>query len=161
VKKTFILCLLAALAQTACADGSVWDRPSPALGAPKAITVYRSPSCGCCEKWMAHMKNQGFKVLDAPTDDMAAVKQKYGIPPALQSCHTAVVDGYVIEGHVPAADVKTLLQAKTPAAGLAAPGMPVDSPGMEMSGKPGDFKVIVFDKQGNADTYKDYSKQLR
>jgi hypothetical protein len=159
MKKTFLLCLLAGLSQTACAEGSVWDKPTPALLAPKEMTVFRSPSCGCCEKWMAHMQKQGFTIKDAPSDDMPAIKQQFGIPQPLQSCHTALVDGYVVEGHVPAADVKKLLKAKTPAAGLTAPGMPVDSPGMEASGAIGNFKVILFDKQGNADTFKDYSKQ--
>jgi len=104
------------------------------------------------------MQKHGFTVKDAPSDDMPAVKQKLGVPQALQSCHTAVVGGFVVEGHVPAADVKKLLKTKPHAAGLAAPGMPVDSPGMEMSGTKGKFQVILFDKQGNADTFNDYSK---
>lgn len=158
MKKTPLLCLLSALAQTACAEGSVWDQPTPALGSPKEITVYRSPTCSCCEKWMAHMQKHGFTVKDLPSEDMPAVKQKLGVPQALQSCHTALVDGYVVEGHVPAGDVKKLLKAKTPAAGLAAPGMPVDSPGMEAGGAKGSFQVIRFDKQGNGKIFNDYSK---
>ena len=117
MRKTLILCWLSALAQTACAGGSAWDAPTPALGAAKELTVYRSPSCGCCEKWMAHMQKPGFTVVDAPSADMPAVKQRLGVPQALQSCHTARVDGYAVEGHVPAADVKKLLKTRPRAAG--------------------------------------------
>lgn len=157
MKNILLPCLLAAFTQAACAEGSVWDRPTPALAHPTEITVYRSLSCGCCEKWMAHMKQHGFTVKDAPTDDMSAVKQTLGVPQALQSCHTARVGGYLIEGHVPAGDVKKLLKTRPKAAGLAAPGMPADSPGMEASGETGDFRVLVFDKQGKADTFNAYS----
>lgn len=157
MKRTLILGLLTALAQTACAESSVWDKPTPALGKPTEMTVYRSPTCGCCEKWIAHMERQGFVIKDVPTEDMDAVKQRQGVPKALQSCHTAVVGGYVVEGHVPAGDVKKLLKTKPQAAGLAAPGMPAGSPGMEMGGGKANFQVILFDQQGNADTFNEYS----
>lgn len=151
------LWLLIALTQTACAENSAWDKPTPALPAPKDMTVYRSPTCGCCEKWIAHMKKQGFIIKDVPSDDMESVKQRLGISAPLQSCHTAVVDGYVVEGHVPAGDVKKLLKTKPPAAGLAAPGMPVGSPGMEIGGTRGNFSILLFDKKGNTDTFNKYS----
>jgi len=157
LKSIPLLCLLAAFTQTACAEGSVWDKPTPALGGPKEMTVYRSPTCGCCEKWIAHMQKQGFTVKDILSEDMDAVKQKLGIPPNLQSCHTAVVDGYVVEGHVPAGDVKKLLKTKPQAAGLAAPGMPAGSPGMEMGGGKANFPVLLFDKKGNAGTFNEYT----
>ncbi len=157
LKKIPILCLLAAFAQTACAESSVWDKPTPALDSPKELTIYRSPTCGCCEKWIAHMKKQGFSVKEILSEEMDTVKQKLGIPQSLQSCHTALVDGYVVEGHVPAGDVKKLLKTKPQAAGLAAPGMPAGSPGMEMDGIKANFPVLLFDKQGNADKFNEYS----
>jgi len=157
LKKTLILCLLSALAQTACAGSSVWDKPTAALSSPKEITVYRSPTCGCCEKWIAHMQKHGFTVKDVLSEEMPSVKEKLGVPAALQSCHTALVDGYVVEGHVPASDVKKILKTKPHAAGLAAPGMPAGSPGMEMDGMKANFPVILFDKQGNADKLNEYS----
>ncbi len=157
LKRTLSLLLLATLSQTACAEGSVWDKPTPALTHPVEMTVYRSPSCGCCGKWEEHMKKHGFTVKEIQSEDMDAVKQKLGVPKALQSCHTAVVEGYVVEGHVPAGDVKKLLQTKPQAAGLAAPGMPAGSPGMEMGGKKANFSVLLFDKQGNTDVFHGYS----
>jgi len=103
------------------------------------------------------MEKQGFIIKDIPSDDMEAVKQRLGISAPLQSCHTALVDGYVVEGHVPAADVKKLLKTKPQAAGLAAPGMPTGSPGMEVGNLKGNFSVILFDKQGNTDTFNEYT----
>ncbi len=103
------------------------------------------------------MKSQGFAINDVRSEDMDSIKQHFGIPKALQSCQTAIVDGYVVEGHVPAGDVKKLLSTKPKAAGLAAPGMPAGSPGMEMSGQEPNFAVLIFDKQGNANTFHDYS----
>jgi len=158
--RRFISLFFALLPAIAAAE-SAWDQPTPALAKPKEITVYRSPTCGCCEKWMAHMSKQGFVIKDMPTDDMAALKAKLGLPEYLASCHTAVVDGELVEGHVPAGDVKKLLtdaKASANAAGLAAPGMPAGSPGMEMGGKKDKFAVIVFDKEGNADKFHEYDK---
>jgi len=111
------------------------------------IDVYKDPSCGCCSKWVDHMKANGFdaRVVDG---DTRAIKAKYGIGPALQSCHTGVVAGLVIEGHVPAADVKRLL-AQKPAGtvGLTIPGMPQSAPGMDVTPfQP--YTVLAFDKQG-------------
>ena len=157
MKTIFVLLPLLALTQTACAESSVWDKPTPALGKPTEMTVYRSPTCGCCKKWIAHMEKQGFIIKDVPSDDMASVKQKLGIAAPLQSCHTAVVDGYVVEGHVPAGDVKKLLKTKPQASGLAAPGMPTGSPGMEVGDLKGNFSIILFDKQGNAEKFNEYS----
>ncbi len=103
------------------------------------------------------MKEHGFTIKEIPSEDMDAVKQRLGVPKALQSCHTAVVNGYVVEGHVPAGDVKKLLQTKPQAAGLAAPGMPAGSPGMEVGGRKGNFSVIVFDKEGKTEVFHKYS----
>ncbi len=105
------------------------------------------------------MKKQGFVINDVTTEDMDSIKQKWGVPKSLQSCHTAIVDGYVVEGHVPAGDVKKLLSTKPKAVGLAAPGMPSGSPGMEMDGTKPNFSVILFDSQGNGTTFHEYSNQ--
>jgi hypothetical protein len=130
--------------------------PAPVPETPVEITVYRSPTCGCCGKWLEHMKKNGFIVKDIKTEEMDKIKQQYGVPKNLQSCHTGVVDGYVIEGHVPAADVRDLLKKRPDAAGLAVPGMTVGTPGMEMGGKKDPFDVVEFDKQGHARTFHEY-----
>ncbi len=102
------------------------------------------------------MKQQGFVIKDIKTDDMDAIKRRAGVPEVLQSCHTAEVDGYIIEGHVPAADVKKALTTRSKLLGLSVPGMPAGTPGMEMGGKKDRFAVIAFDKQGNADKFSEY-----
>lgn len=117
------------------------------------MTVYRSPTCGCCGKWLEHVKQNGFKVKDVIIEDMQSIKEKHGLPDKLASCHTAIVDGYLVEGHVPAADIQKLLNDKTPVAGIAAPGMPMGSPGMEMGGKADPYKVISYDKQGKFEVF--------
>ena len=111
--------------------------------APTEITVYKSPTCGCCSKWVDHLTASGFKVTAHDTSDMAAVRRKLGVPDALTSCHTAVVNGYLIEGHVPAADIQRLLRDKPKVAGLAVPGMVTGSPGME-GARSDPYNVIAF-----------------
>ena len=95
------------------------------------IQVYKTPTCGCCTKWIDHLRAEGFKVEATDLPDLAELKATNGVSPALSSCHTAMVDGYVLEGHVPAEDVKRMLAEKPQIAGLAVPGMPMGSPGME------------------------------
>jgi len=121
--------------------------PERVAAAPATMTVYKSPSCGCCAKWVAHAKAAGFAVTVKDTDDMDAVKREIGVPSALQSCHTALVGGYVIEGHVPADVVRRLLAEKPKGIGLAVPGMPVGSPGMEGSPKER-YDVVLFERTG-------------
>lgn len=107
------------------------------------ITVYKSPSCRCCTGWVEHLRKHGFRVTVKDTDDMDAVKSALGVPKNLTSCHTAVVGKYVIEGHVPAEDIRRLLAKKPKVAGLAVPGMPAGSPGMEV-GYSDKYDVIAF-----------------
>lgn len=103
------------------------------------------------------MKANGFAVQEEQVQDLAAIKARYQVPPALQSCHTAIVNGYVIEGHVPAADIDRLLAEKPAVAGLAVPGMPIGSPGMEVAGMaPEPYDVIAFDKQGQTQIFASY-----
>ena len=111
--------------------------------APVEVVVYKSPTCGCCSKWVDHMTASGFKVIAHDTSNMQAVKTRLGVPDAMASCHTSVVNGYIIEGHVPAADIQRLLRDKPKVAGLAVPGMVTGSPGMEGS-RSDPYNVIAF-----------------
>jgi hypothetical protein len=113
---------------------------------PFDMVVYRSPSCSCCKKWVDHVKQNNFNIQDIVTDDVQAIKDKYGVPPEMASCHTAIVDGYVIEGHVPADDILSLLKTKPKVIGISVPGMPKGTPGMEMGGTKDPYDVMSFDR---------------
>jgi len=119
---------------------------SPASAAP-AVTVWKAESCGCCGAWVDHMRKAGFPVTVHTVDDVDPVKARLGVPERLQSCHTAEVDGYVLEGHVPADSVARLLRERPAAKGIAVPGMPQGSPGME-TGVKDPYHVVLF---GGAD----------
>ena len=126
----------------------VAQKPAP------TVQVYKSPTCGCCASWVKHLQQHGFTTRVTDTEDVAAIKAQRGVPARVQSCHTAVVDGYVLEGHVPATDVQRLLKERPAVAGLAVPGMPIGSPGMEVPGqKPQAYDVLAFDKQGQTRVY--------
>lgn len=116
---------------------------------PAEMVVYRSPTCGCCEKWIAHLKQNNFIIKDSVTDNIQAIKTQYGVTAEMASCHTAIVNGYVIEGHVPANDIKTLLKTRPDVIGIAVPGMPSGTPGMEMGGKKEAYDVISFDSKNH------------
>ena len=125
-------------------------RPALAQALPKVVTT-KDPNCGCCSGWVDHMRAAGFTVDVIETAEINRVKARLGIPQDLVSCHTAEVDGYVVEGHVPAAAVKRLLAERPRAQGLAVPGMPMGSPGMEMEGMPSEtFEVVLFGPAGRA-----------
>jgi hypothetical protein len=126
--------------------------PKAAAPTKTAITVYKTPTCGCCGGWVKYMNEQGYACSVTDQADLSDVKVKYGVPANLQSCHTSLVGGYVIEGHVPAEDVKRLLREKPAIVGLAAPGMPAASPGMDVPGSPG-YDVIAFEKDGRQRVY--------
>ena len=114
------------------------------------IEVYKSPTCGCCSAWVSHLRDNGLTVRVTDTEKVDEIKTSHGIPRQAQSCHTAVVSGYVVEGHVPAADIQRLLKERPGIAGIAVPGMPVGSPGMEVQGvKPQPFHVLAFTKDGS------------
>lgn len=110
------------------------------------MVVYRSPTCSCCAKWVDHLKQNNFNIQDIVTDNVQAIKDKYGVPKEMASCHTAIVDGYVVEGHVPADDILTLLKTKPKVIGISVPGMPKGTPGMEMGGTKDPYEVISFDR---------------
>ena len=133
---------------------------TPGVQTKKAVqvegAVYKTPTCGCCSKWVDHMRQAGFKltVTDMPQASLDNVKQKHAVPAATHSCHTAVINGYVVEGHVPAEQVRRLLEQKPRALGIAVPGMPLGSPGMEVSGiKPHPYDVLLIDKQGKTTVF--------
>lgn len=130
---------------------------TPVNPAPKEtkITVYKDPGCRCCKNWIDHLIKHGYRVDAKDTPAMAEVKRTLGVPEALTSCHTAIVNGYVIEGHVPAADIAKLLKEKAKVAGLAVPGMPVGSPGMEGPRKQ-HYQVLSFDKNGKTKVFASY-----
>lgn len=124
-----------------------------AATAPIAITVYKDPGCECCAKWVKHLSANGFAPSVKDTPNMDDIKKSLRVPEELQSCHTAVVGRYVVEGHVPAEDIKKLLASKEALQGLAAPGMPVGSPGMEMGGRKDKFDIIAFTNAGKTRVY--------
>ena len=117
------------------------------------VEVYKSPSCGCCGFWVEHMKQSGFKVNIHNVQDVTPVRQNFGVPDAMASCHTAVVGGYAIEGHVPAADVKRLLRERPKAAGIAVPGMAQGSPGMEQGRGKDPYNVVLFNSGGRSSIF--------
>ena len=116
------------------------------------ITVYKSPYCGCCGAWVDHMRHAGHRMKVIEMEDLTAIKKMTGVGDHLQSCHTAVVDGYVIEGHVPASEVARLLKEKPQARGLSVPGMPIGSPGME-GPDPETYDVLLFSKDGSTEVF--------
>ena len=126
----------------------------------KVVTVWKTPSCGCCKDWVSHLREEGFQVVTNDVSDTAPVRQKLRLPAKFGSCHTAQVGGYVVEGHVPAQDVKRLLREKPVAIGLAVPGMPVGSPGMEMKddmlGVRDAFDVVLVNADGSSRIFQSY-----
>lgn len=118
------------------------------LAAGEVVTVYKSPSCGCCGAWVDYMRQNGFTVSVHDVDDVNAARRRTGMPQRYGSCHTATVGGYAVEGHVPAREIKRLLAEKPQAAGLAVPGMPAGSPGME-SPNPRPYAVLLVEKNGS------------
>lgn len=124
---------------------AIAQSPSP------SVEVYKSPTCGCCSKWVDHLRQHGFapRVTDLSDQALDQLKTKHGVPRTAQSCHTALVGGYVVEGHVPAAEIRRLLKERPAVAGIAVAGMPLGSPGMEVAAAQAQaYHVVAFDKQG-------------
>jgi len=117
------------------------------------VTVYKSATCGCCQGWVDHLQHEGFQVEVVEMNDRSAVSSGRGVPRELGSCHTAVVGDYVVEGHVPAADIRRLLEEAPDAAGLAVPGMPIGSPGMEQGDYVQPYDVILIDRTGEGTVF--------
>ncbi|QNM82820.1 DUF411 domain-containing protein [Sphingomonas sabuli] len=117
------------------------------------VQVTKSATCGCCDGWVEHMRKAGFDVKVSVVDDVTPAARKLGVPDRLRSCHTSQIGGYVIEGHVPAADVKRLLASKPDAVGIAVPGMVVGSPGMEQGDRKQPYQTLLFDKAGKTKVF--------
>jgi hypothetical protein len=120
-----------------------------------SVVVYKTPTCGCCSQWVTHLKSNGFQVEanDVSDAQVRAVGASAGVSDTLASCHTAKVGGYIVEGHVPAADIHRMLKEKPAIAGIAAPGMPMGSPGMEQGGRKDPYDVIAFTKDGKRSVF--------
>ncbi len=131
--------------------------PAHLLAASDVIAVYKSSTCGCCGNWIKHLRANGFDVRAYDVAEPAEYRTRYGVPDNFASCHTAVIGGYAIEGHVPAREIKRLLAERPKARGLAVPGMPAGSPGME-SPKSDPFEVLLFQRDGRYVTYAGYGR---
>lgn len=172
-KRVFTGLAVASMALAACAkqeaESAVAANDNEAVAAPATtltpatptaskagdgipMTVYKDPNCGCCAKWVEHAEANGFTVTTMDMPNLSMVKQKYGIRPEIQSCHTAVVGDYAFEGHVPADVILKMLKEKPSISGLAVPGMPVGSPGMEGANKER-YDVLTFDRAGRTTVY--------
>jgi hypothetical protein len=136
---------------------------APAAFAQQAlplVEVWKSPTCGCCKDWIRHMQANGFKVKAIEVESTAPMRAKLNMPERFGSCHTALVGGYAVEGHVPAADIRRLLKERPDAVGLSVPGMPVGSPGMdgpEYGGRKDMFDVVLVARNGSASRYQSYN----
>lgn len=150
-RRTFMTALTASLSIGALA---VVARSVIGVASAKAaeVTVWKSASCGCCEGWVRHMRDAGYSVTVTELDEVDPVKDRLGVPASLRSCHTAVVDGYILEGHVPADSVARLLRERPPAKGLAVPGMPQGAPGME-TGVKEPYAVVLFGAPAGSTIY--------
>lgn len=132
--------------------------------ASNLVEVYKSPTCGCCTKWEEKMRESGFETKTFMTNEIIKTKAKFKVPLEFTSCHTGVIDGYVVEGHVPPAEVKRLLELKPQGVvGISAPGMPLESPGMEQGSKPEEYDIILFKQDGSYEVFATYigSKKIR
>ena len=146
-RREFIIATMAALAV-----------PAGVVAAPAALQVWKAPTCGCCRDWIRHLESNGFKVQVHDSGNTAA-RARLGIPMRLGSCHTALIDGYAIEGHVPAREIRRLLAERPQAIGLAVPGMPIGSPGMvgpEYGARKDAFDVLLVRKDGSTTSYQSY-----
>ena len=119
----------------------------------KDITVYKNPECGCCKKWVSYLKKNNYNVIEKDMHSVLSVKKRLGVPEKLAACHTAVIDGYVIEGHVTNRDIKRLLLFRPDVKGIAVPGMPIGTPGMEQGNTKESYNVMSFDKDGKTEIF--------
>ncbi len=135
---------------------SDWDQSHVTYTDELNIKVYHNISCNCCRRWMSHLENNNFHVTDMPTNNLSYVNDQLGLPAKLKSSHTAMIEGYIIEGHVPADDIKRLLTEKPDIRGLAVPRMPNGVPGAEKGNFKQNFTVFQFDKTGKYSVFTSY-----
>ena len=138
------------MALSAAAFAPVMYERSPAA---VEVTVFKDPNCGCCKEWVNHLRAHAFTVTSKDTSDVRSVKLTARVPDRLHSCHTAFVNGYVVEGHVPAEDIQRLLKEKPKIAGIAVAGMPAGSPGMEVGSRKDPYDVVAFKRDGATSVY--------
>ena len=155
-KQSFVIVAAAAALGTAA---FVSAQPKP-VSSRTPIVVYKTPTCGCCGMWVEHMRQNGFQpeVHDVSAAQVRAVSKTAGLSEEGTSCHTAKVGSYIVEGHVPAGDVQRMLKEKPAIAGIAAPGMPIGSPGMEMGGRTERYDVMAFIKDGRTKVFATHGK---
>jgi hypothetical protein len=146
------MALAVAFITLALTTAAVRTSPPGTAAKKPTITVYKDPGCGCCKSWIKLLVKHGYRVDVKDTPAMTEIKRTLGVPTALTACHTGMVNGYLIEGHVPAADIDRLLAQKPRVAGLAVPGMPMGSPGME-GGPAQHYQVLTFDKSGKTTVF--------
>ena len=144
--------LMSAAALSGAAAMPAWATPSPAVD----VTVYKTPTCGCCTAWVEHLKTAGFAPAIVERPDIGPVRTRLGAPDDLRSCHIAVFGRYIVEGHVPAASIAKLLEQKPDAVGLFVPGMPLGSPGMESPYEPQPYDVVLLRKDGTREVFDHY-----
>ena len=148
MNRTFVQRFSSALVATVALAGVVVT----AQAEKPTVLVYKTPTCGCCTKWVEHLQANGFKVVTQHRDDLTAIRQQHKVPYQVTSCHTALVGSYVVEGHVPAADVKKLLAEKPKVKGIGVPGMPIGSPGME-GPAPQKYNTLAFTEDGKTSVF--------
>ena len=132
----------------------LWPMMKSATG--PEVVVYKSPTCGCCRKWVSYLRSNGFNVTQIDTHNIQKVKKNQGIPEWLESCHTAIVDGYIVEGHVPVKEIRRMLEEKPSLKGIAVPRMPVGSPGMEQGTRKQPYDVLAIEVDGSTAIYESY-----
>jgi len=154
----FVFCILFFNLNISLADSANWSIEKETHAGTKDIDVYFSQSCNCCKKWMKHLKAHDFNVTPKPTLSIQDIKNKHAIPGEYSSCHTAIIGGYIIEGHVPADDIKRLLKEKPNIKGLSVPAMPVGTPGMEHGNRKDPFYVITLPHKGEPEIFHSYKK---
>jgi hypothetical protein len=145
--------LLILAACVVCVAGIGWGVTSEHQASATKMVVYKTPTCGCCSSWVDHLREAGFEVETHDMDDLSRIKSLNGIPRNLTSCHTALVNGYVVEGHVPASAIKRLLDERPEVAGIAVPGMPIGSPGMEQGSRVDPYDIIAFSRDGKTSVF--------
>lgn len=136
----------------AVSSGSAADAAEPL----PELVVYKTPTCGCCTAWIDHVRDAGFTIRTVEVEDTMPVATQYGVPGQLRSCHTAIIEGYAVEGHVPVREIRRLLAERPAIAGIAVPGMPIGSPGMEMGERRDPFTVFAFTRDGRAGAFATY-----
>lgn len=158
MKRSILILMLVWLVGGVAACTPTTTSQSVGENAPTVITVYKSPTCGCCDGWIEYVEKHGYRVRVEQITDVTSIKNRYQIPAELQSCHTSLVAGYVVEGHVPVEALAQLLAERPDVTGIAVPGMPIGAPGMEQPGvAPQSYDVLTFDEAGHTAVFSSHT----